>query len=198
MTLVVRRSATRMWLLAMAGVPLLVISLDVLTRRNITNWFRELIFRPEDTQIYEPRDVIWAWVMALFAVFLVGWGLKELFVPTRVVECRDDGLLLKINGPFKPPTAIAWENIVDVRATEMFDEGERLPLLGVRLLSRQGVPDHPWGARWLDQRELGMLAQDWAKSPDVVATEIGDFAVEATRRNARARTASLWKEGEEE
>lgn len=198
MTLVVRRSATRMWLLAMAGVPLLVISLDVLTRRNITNWLREIIFRPEDTQIYEPRDVIWAWVMALFAVFLVGWGLKELFVPTRVVECRDHGLLLKINGPFKPPTAITWENIVDVRATEMFDEGERLPLLGVRVLSRQGVPDHPWGARWLDQRELGMLAQDWAKSPDVVATEIGDFAVEAARRNARARTASLWKDGEEE
>ena len=54
----VKRSAVKMWALAMAGIPLLVISLDVLTNRRITNWLREIIFKPEDTQIYEPRDVI--------------------------------------------------------------------------------------------------------------------------------------------
>ena len=81
MTLVVKRSALKMWLMALAGIPLLVISLDVLTNRRITRWLTDIIFRPDDIQIYEPRDVIWAWVMALFSGFIVLWGLKELFFP---------------------------------------------------------------------------------------------------------------------
>ena len=96
MTLVIKRSALKMWLMAMAGIPLLIISLDALTNRRITNWLREIVFNPEDTQIYEPRDVIWAWVMVLFAGFIVLWGLKELFIPTVVIECRDAEHVLAI------------------------------------------------------------------------------------------------------
>ena len=121
MKVVVKRSAVKMWLLAMAGIPLLVISLDVLTRRRITNWLREIIFRPEDTQIYEPRDVIWAWAMLFFSAFLVLWGLKELFAPTKVVECRLDGLALRIKAPFTGPAVIPWDQIVDVSSTEVED-----------------------------------------------------------------------------
>ncbi|HSM43916.1 MAG TPA: hypothetical protein VK969_02750, partial [Acidimicrobiia bacterium] len=66
MTVVVRRSALKMWLMAMGGIPFLVISLDVLTQRRITRWLTDLMFRPDDVQIFEPRDVIYAWVMLLF------------------------------------------------------------------------------------------------------------------------------------
>jgi hypothetical protein len=192
MTLVVKRSAVRMWLLAMAGIPLLVISLDVLTNRRLTNWLRELIFRPEDTQIFEPRDVIWAWVMVLFAGFLVLWGLKELFLPTKVLEARDDGLVLKINGPFRPASLVPWGWIVDVRSSGIDDEGTQIPLLAISLATREGLPANPWGARWLDERELGLIAEDWSTDPEVVSELIGNFAVDAARRNARARTASVW------
>ena len=193
MTLVFKRSAVRMWLLAMAGIPLLIISLDVLTNRRITNWLREIIFRPEDTQIFEPRDVIWAWAMFLFAAFIVLWGLKELFVPTKVIECRDEGLALKINGPFKQPALIPWKSVVDVMGAEVEDEGDRVQVFVVQLLTRGDLPDSPWGARWFDERELGMLADDWAQEPQAVADQVADYAVEATRRGAAAQRQGIWQ-----
>lgn len=197
-TFVVRRSATRMWMLAMAGIPLLVISLDVLTNRRITNWLREIIFRPEDTQIYEPRDVIWAWAMLLFAGFIVVWGLKELFVPTRVIEGRDDGLALKVAGPFRDPTVVPWDNVVDLNGTEIGDDGDRIPLLSIRLVTRGDLPANPWGARWLGDRELGILAEDWSDDPTVVADQLAEYAVDAARRAAAAQTESIWASGSEE
>ena len=193
MTLVVKRSALKMWLMAMGGIPLLIISLDVLTNRRITNWLRELIFRPEDTQIYEPRDVIWAWAMLVFSAIVVLWGLKELFVPTKVIEATDEALLLKLGGPFRPATAISWDLVDDVRAVEVSDEGDTIPMLAIRVLATGDLPDDPWGARWLGDREIALLAQDWSDPPDVVAAKMIDYAVEAVKRQARARTASVWK-----
>ncbi|MEA1902354.1 MAG: hypothetical protein U9N56_02385 [Actinomycetota bacterium] len=200
MTLVVKRSALKMWLMAMAGIPLLVISLDVLTNRRITDWLRELIFRPEDTQIYEPRDVIWAWVMALFAGFIVLWGLKELFMPTRVVESRHDGLALKLGGPFRSATVIPWEQLDDVSGKEVEDEGDRVPVLVVKVLSRGDLPEHPWGARWIEDDQLAVLAQDWAEDPRTVADQVIEFAVQTAENEARERADRIVKglEGEEE
>ena len=194
----VKRSAVKMWALAMAGIPLLVISLDVLTNRRITNWLREIIFKPEDTQIYEPRDVIFAWAMLLFAGFLVVWGLKELFVPTKVIECRPEGLALKLSGPFRIPSTIAWVDIDDVFESETVDEGTRVPLLVVRVLDRSTLPEHPWGARWVAANELAVLAEDWSQSPDDVAAKIIDYAVESARLEARAKAEHLSAVLEEE
>lgn len=192
--MVVRRSAVRMWLLALGAIPLLVIAVDVLTNRKITNWLREVIFRPEDTQIYEPRDVIFAWTMLLFASFFIVWGLKELFVATKVVECRDDGLALKLRGPFHSADIVPWANVVDVSAGKIRDEGDTLPLLNVEVLGRQDLPENPWGARWVSQRVLGILAQDWSDDSSDVATQITEYAVDAARREARDRTSRIWQE----
>lgn len=197
MTVVVRRSALRMWLLAMAGIPLLVISLDVLTQRRITRWLTDIVFRPEDVQIYEPRDVIFAWAMFLFAAFLVIWGLRELIVPTKVLECRQEGLALKINGPFRQAVVIPWDGIKDVGGADIDDEGQMVPLFVVGVFSRDGLPDNPWGARWVSESELGVLAQDWAEDAQVVAERVADFAVDIARRENRERreaTAKLWQE----
>ena len=192
MKVVVRRSAIKMWLLAIGAIPLLVISLDVLVNRRIANWLRELVFRPEDTQIYESRDVIWAWVMLLFAGTLILWGLKELFFPTKVIECREKGLAVKLRGPFRSPNVIAWSNIVDIGAGEIEDEGDVLPLLSIQLFGRLDLPDHPWGARWVESRVLGVLAQDWSESPEGVAKRVSEFAVSAARREAKARVGRTW------
>ncbi len=135
--------------------------------------------------------------MMLFAGFIVLWGIKELFVPTKVVECTDEGLALNINGPFRPPTVIPWDLIDDVRGIEVEDEGDMVPMLSVRVLGRGELPDHPWGARWVGERELALLAQDWPDSPDRIATQIVDFALAAARRRTRKRTASVWKPEEE-
>lgn len=192
MKVIVQRSAIRMWLMAIGAIPLLIIAVDVLSNRRITNWLREIMFTPADTQIYEPRDVIYAWAILLFAGFLVIWGLKELFVPTRVIECRDEGLALKLRGPFRRHDVIPWGTIVDVDAGEIEDEGEILLLLRIKVLERGSLPAHPWGARWLETRVLGILAQDWSITPKEASKVIGDYAVDAARRSGRARVARLW------
>lgn len=192
MRVVVQRSAVKMWLLAIGSIPLLVISVDVLTNRRITNWLREIVFNPNDTQIYEPRDVIWAWALLLFSGFLILWGLKELFVPTKVIEARAEGLAVRLRGPLAKADLIPWENVIDIRPGEIMDEGDVLILLKFRLLTRGDLPDHPWGARWVETRVLGMLAQDWATPPAKVADQIAEYAAGVARQEAKAMTARIW------
>jgi hypothetical protein len=192
MRVVVQRSAVKMWLLAIGSIPLLVISVDVLTNRRITNWLREMVFNPNDTQIYEPRDVIWAWAMLLFSALLILWGLKELFVPTKVIEARSEGLAVRLRGPLAKADVIPWEHVIDIRSGEIMDEGDVLILLRIRLLTRGDLPDNPWGARWVETRVLGILAQDWATPPAKVADQIAEFAAGVARHEAKARTARIW------
>lgn len=187
MNVVVRRSALKMWLMALGGIPLLVISIDVLTTRRITRWLTDIVFRPEDVQIFEPRDVIYAWVMLLFGALIVAWGLKELFVPTKVVECLEEGLAIRINGPHRPPAVIPWDNIQDVGGADSDDDGDLIPLLVVTVFDREGLPENPWGARWVAERELGIMAQDWDEDPQEAAERIADYAVAAARPGRRER-----------
>lgn len=183
-----------MWWMALGSIPLLVIGLDVLTGRRITDWLRELLFRPDDTQIYEPRDVIWAWAMTLFASLIIIWALKELFVPTKVVEARPEGLAVRLRGPLRGPDVISWERIRDVQGGEIDDEEDVLPLLAIEVVARDDLPAHPWGARWLDSRVLGVLASDWPTDPDQVASDIGDYAVSAAEEIRQHRIRSIWTE----
>jgi hypothetical protein len=192
-TVVVRRSALKMWLMAMGGLPLLIISLDVLTERRITRWLTDIIFTPENVQIFEPRDVIFAWAMFLFSAFLVLWGLKELFIPTKVVECTEEGLSLRINGPFRRPSLIPWKNIRDVGGADIDDDGDVIPLLVLAVFDRAGLPGNPWGARWIQERELGVLAADWSEDPQAVAGNIADYAVGVVKGGKRETTAKLWQ-----
>jgi hypothetical protein len=132
--------------------------------------------------------------MLLFGAIIVLWGLKELFFPTRVIEARPHGLSVRLSGPLQKPTLIPWDNIKDVAAIEIEDEDSLLPLLGIELITRGDVPAHPWGARWLEERLLGVLAQDWsAKSADV-ADQIGTYAVDVAVAQRKARTTSVWDE----
>ena len=174
----VRRSALRMWALAMAGIPLLVLGLDVVTNRRITDALRGILFRPEDTQIFEPRDEIWAWAMVAFAAVLILWGLKELFVPTPMIEARPEALVLKLDGPFRPATAVPWSRVVDIDVTSVEDEGRQVPLLAVEVDDAALLPGNPWGARWIGPTEIGILTEDWADDPREVAERLADYAVD--------------------
>lgn len=195
MNVVVRRSALKMWLMAMGGIPLLVISLDVLTSRRITRWLTDLLFEPDDVQIFEPRDVIFAWVMFLFGALMVIWGLKELFVPTKVIECRDDGLAVRLRGPFRAPSVIPWSNVKDLGGADIDDDGDLIPLLVLSVYSREGLPGNPWGARWVSERELGIMAQDFADDPQDVAERIAEYAADTAQRGRREAPADLRGEG---
>ena len=185
----------RMWLLAMAGIPLLVVSLDILTNRRITNWLREMIFTPENTQIYEPRDVIWAWAMAFFAGFLVLWGLRELFVPTKLIESTDEGVWVDVGGPLQAAVLVPWEEITAIRAGHLEDEDEtRSEALIVAMIDPTRIGDNPWGARWIAPGQLAILGEDWGQEAASVAQRLTDHALETAHSRARERAADLGDE----
>jgi hypothetical protein len=194
-SVVVKRSAVRMWLLAMAGIPLLVVSLDILTSRRITNWLREMIFTPENTQIYEPRDVIWAWAMVLFAGFLVLWGLRELFMPTKIIESTGEGVWLNVGGPFRGATLVPWEEITAIRAGQLEDEDHSKAEVLIMAVTDPGrVPDNPWGARWIAPGQVAVLAEDWGQDAGAVAQRLTDHALSVAREQTKERIARLGEE----
>lgn len=181
MTVLVRRSAWRMWGLALAGVPAIVIATDVLTQRRITDALRELLFRPEDTQIFEARDVIWAWALLVVGVAVTAWGLKELIVPAAVIRADAAGLSLKVAGPFRPAVAIPWDAVDDVGDATVDDDGKVLRVLWVKVFEPALLPDEPWGARLVADDTIAVLADDWERDPSVVAAEIADLALAVAR-----------------
>ena len=164
--------------MAMAGIPLIVIAVDVLYTRTFSDRLREALFRPQDTQIFEARDVLYAWLAFAFGLLFVIWGLKELVSPTSVVETTDEGLALRLGSPFSPATLIPWSQILDVSSEEADDEGTRVPLLVLLVRSRDGIPDNPWAGRWLSDDRLGVLADNWEEPPDIVAGRIIEVARE--------------------
>lgn len=173
----VRRSAWRMWGISILGVPMVVAALDMLTQRRLTNALREILFRPDDTQLPEPRETVWAIALLVGGIILCVWGLKELLSPSRMVAADDTGLHLEVRGPFRAPLSLRWEQIDDVGSGTVEDDGELLPVVWVRTVEAGLLPDNPWGARLLDDRTLAVLAADWEMSHVAAAQGIGDRAV---------------------
>lgn len=181
-----------MWLLALAGIPLLVVSLDVLTSRRITNWLREMIFTPQNTQIYEPRDVIWAWAMALFGGFLVLWGLRELFAPATLIESTDEGIWFRVGGPFRGVALVPWDEVSAIRAGHLEDEEEsRVDALIIAVTDPARLPGNPWGARWTSRDQLAIIAEDWGRDAGSVAQLLTDHALAVARARTEDRAARL-------
>ena len=181
----VRRSAWRMWLLAMAGIPLVVIGVDVLGQRRISNWLSDMVFQ-SDPQVYEPRDIVWAVALVLAGLVMSIIGLKELVDPKPVLMADSDGLRLRLAGPRHQPVAIPWEDLDDVRADVMDDDGDPVPVLVVSVKVDGLIPADPWAARRTGANTVAINATDWEQRPEVVVEKVTEVAVEAAR---------AWREG---
>jgi hypothetical protein len=81
---------------------------------------------------------------------------------------------------------IPWDNVKDVGGDDIDDDGTIIPLLVVTVFSREGLPPNPWGARWVDELELGIMAQDWEEDPERSAERIAEYAVDLARNETRA------------
>ena len=178
-TVTVRRSAWRMWGVSLAGVPLVVIAYDVLFTHRITDLLRGALFRPDDTQLLEPRDLLWGAVFGVVGLILVGWGLLELIRPTVVLEADGTGLTARLSGPLRSPTRLSWGQIDDIGAGRVDDEGVELPVLWIRVFDGSLLPENPWGARILDDGSLAILSADWDQPANDVAPRLVDLAVAA-------------------
>jgi hypothetical protein len=181
-----QRSGLRMWLVALSGIPLMVIGLDVLYRRRIINFFSELVFAQDSPQLVEPRDVVWAAFLLVLGVILSVFGLKELLAPRAMVKADADGLHLRIAGPFRGPVVIPWDALDDIGAEQLEDDGDLVPVMWLRFRDLSLVPTDPWGGRWIDGQTLALLASDWEVPAREVAEKVADIAVaSATRTRPR-------------
>lgn len=179
-----------MWLVALAGVPMIVLGVDVLYRRRLINALSSIVFNPSDPQLLEPRDIIWAVVLLILGLVLTIFGLKELISPRPVVMADSQGLHLHLGHLFARPLLVPWDEIEDVGAEELNDDGDVIPVMWVQVDNPLRMPRHPWGARWLDANTLAILASDWEKGPRWVAEMVSEVAVNTARQAPPPATPS--------
>ncbi len=166
--------------------PLIVIAVDVLTQRRITNALRDLVFRPDETQLFEFRDVVWAWVILLAAGGVAIWALRELIAPTKVVEADASGVRLQVTAPFRKPLFLAWSDIEDVGSATVEDEGEVFGVLWIRIGDIDVDLAEPWSARWMDERTLALMASDWEVDSIEAARLLTDVAIASVEAESEA------------
>lgn len=168
-----------MWAVSVLSIPIIVLAVDVLTQRRITNALRDVLFRPDDTQLFEFRDIVWAWALLAAAGGLAVWALRELMFPTKVVAANESGVRLQVTAPFRPPLFVAWPDVADIGSARVDDEGDTLPVLWVRFADPSIGPEEPWNGRWMDDHTIALLAADWEMHPIEVAKRLTELAIEA-------------------
>ena len=174
----IRRSGLRMWLIALAGVPMVVIGIDVLLRRRVFGVLSSIVFEG-DPQLVEPRDVVWAVVLLILGLIFIGFGLRELLIPTPVLVADATGLHLHLGHPLSRLVTIPWAEVDDIGAEDLDDDGSVIPVMWVRVSNPERFPDNPWGARWIEPDTLAVMAADWERNPRFVAEAAADIAVNA-------------------
>jgi len=165
-----------MWLTALAGVPMVVIGIDVLTRRRIFGVITSLVFTG-DPQLIEPRDVIWAVVLLVLGLIFVLFGLHELLISAPVLLADARGLHLHLGHPLSRLVTIPWGEVDDIGAEDLDDDGSVVPVMWVKVSNPARLPDNPWGARWIEPDTLAVMAADWERPALVVAQAAAEIAV---------------------
>jgi hypothetical protein len=181
----VRRSGLKMWLLSLAGVPLLVLGVDVLRSHRIIGYFQNLIWPNGNPEVLEARDYIWAVVLIVAGVVIAGYGVVELINPRPVLKADNDGIFLRLGHPLASASVIPWADLVDVGAEELDDEGDVIPVLWLKVSDPSRLPPRPWGARWLDSNTLAILASDWERPATAVVIELTRTAMSVVRLRRR-------------
>ncbi|NOY55092.1 MAG: hypothetical protein GXP34_03810 [Actinobacteria bacterium] len=168
----VERSALRVWLLSLLGVPFILLGLDLLTEQRFINAFGALVYGAEQIPAFEPRDKIFAIVSVLAGLVLVIWGLRDLVLPRKLVVADGAGLRIALAGPLRRAVSIPWDEVGDIRA-EMADEGgEMLPVLVVEFSDPDRLPTDPWAARWVGPTTLMIESAGWSLSAESVAATL--------------------------
>ena len=179
----VSRSGVRMWLLALAGVPMVVIGIDILMRRRIFGAISSIVF-VGDPQLVEPRDIIWAGVLLVLGIIFIGFGLRELIAPKPVLVADAGGLHLLLGHPFSRLITVPWSEVDGIGAEDLDDDGSVIPVLWVRVANPSRLPANPWGARWIEADTVAVMGADWERTPQAVAQATARVAARARQSEA--------------
>lgn len=173
----VRRSGLKMWLMSLAGIPLVVLGVDVLRSRRIIGFFQNLIWPNGNPEVLEARDHIWAAALIVVGLIIALYGVIELINPRPAIYADTLGIHVRLGHPLAKASLIPWDELDDIGAEDLDDEGDAVPVLWLSVLEPSRLPAHPWGARWLDTKTIAVLASDWEKAPAPVGMEIAQAAL---------------------
>jgi len=169
-SVVMRRSAAKMWLLGIAGIPLLIMAVEyVWGSFGFLNQLGTWAYRGGEVEAFEIKDDILVAALALLGSLFIGVSIKELLLPRKVVEATESGMRFALSGPFKAPSAASWLQIKDLVA-------ENKALI-VQLDHRGELPDDPWGARWIDQNTLRISGTMWERGAEKFINEIAELGL---------------------
>lgn len=174
-TVRVGRSALRMWLFALAGVPFVVMGADFLANQRILKWLTTLVYADSTPDAFEARDTLWAILFLLGGLVLIIFGLKELLFPRPVLTADESTTRWALRGPFRSLTEIPWDRITGWSAATVDHAGDPLPVLIVDLVDRIGLPANPWAARWSGESSLILLTEDWEQTAEVVEAALHEL-----------------------
>jgi hypothetical protein len=180
-----------MWLLSLAGVPLLVLGVDVLRSRRLIGFFQNLIWPNGSPEVLETRDYIWAVALIVFGIVIAGYGIAELINPRPVLRADTDGLLLRLGHPLASASSVPWVDVVDIGSEDLDDEGDVVPVFWLKVADATRLPSRPWGARWLEPNTLAVLASDWERAPAAVVIELTRTAMSVARLRQSEAASSV-------
>ena len=166
-TVEVQRSAVRTWLLALLGIPFMLLGADVFLQQKLIGRLGEWIYGSEELPAFDGRDKVLAALLLVVGAMLTLWGLKELILPRKVLTGDQAGISAALSGPFRPAVEIPWTEIVDIRSRTGGDDGEHVPVLSIELSEPSRVPEQLWGARW-SGGEIVIDAKGWSPPVDDV------------------------------
>lgn len=126
---------------------------------------------------FEARDFLWAGFYGAFGAGLIVHGLRDLLVPRKVLVADDQGVRVHLGGWLGRATLIPWRVIDDIRAGRFSNLDHVSEALMVTVTDRSGLPDDPWGARWVDENTLGLVAKHWTRKPADVADGLTEILV---------------------
>lgn len=167
----VERSAVRTWLLALLGIPFMLLGADMFLQQKLIGRLGEWIYGAEPLPAFENRDRVLAALMLVVGACLTLWGLKELLVPRKVLVGDETGIRAALAGPFRRAVAIPWSDVVDVRHGVAGEEGDRRPVLDIEVTDPSRLPFQLWGARW-SGAEIVIDATGWSPAADEVAASL--------------------------
>lgn len=166
------KSAWRVWLLALLGIPFLLIGADFFFEQKLIEFLRKLIYGAEELGASDPRDRIFASLFIIVGAVLTLWGLKELIFPKKILVADRAGLHLAVTGPFQRAALVPWDKLSDIEYKVIDDEGDARPVVTVEVTDRSGLPDYPWGARWIRPGALLIDATGWSPSASGVVDSL--------------------------
>ena len=185
-TITVHNSSRRSWFVAILGVALMAVAIELLVGDGLVDLLVERIFGGEE--VMEARERVWAGLMGAAGGILTAWGVIWGIRKRPVLEVGPPGLRIALRGPIRPLDLLPWEWIEQVFPQPVSDGGNLLSSLTIVLRTnelRRHLPIDPWGARWTEEHVLRVLSSDWSVRAEAVSAACNHY-LDLLSRSAQA------------